>query len=486
MALVKNITASFFCIAAAGCAVTADYQPPPSEAPEKWSTEQAHHAAVAQSAVAWWKTFGDSKLDSLIERAVQSNLDLRLARVRLQEVRKQLGITLASTGPSLSASASYAREKESANAPAPVLLARDGTVETSGHPDNLFQTGLDASWEIDLFGRQQRAIEESNAAVDVAAFERDGMIITLLAEVSRTYIELRLSQQQIALANEEIKLRTEFESLVSSRYSGGMVPYDELTRARFLARQVAAERTPLESRYQNALNRLGTLLGQWPSALASELATPTPIPVGPETIATGLPSDLLRQRPDVLRAERDIAVSSARLGVATADLYPRFSLNGSAGLASVSAADFFSAGSLLWKFGPTLTWPILRRGQIVATIEVRNLQQQQALLRYRKTILSSLEEADNAIGAHARQEKRRDAMAAAVDESEASLVMAQSRYAGGMADFREVLEAKIVRLHAQSDLDISKGDLALSAVALYKALGGGWNAASMSAQSDAC
>jgi len=475
---------ALLCVAAGGCAITNDFRAPSIAVPERWSPAQTNDVPVAQSAIAWWTMFHDIELNSLIERAVQANLDVRIARTRLLEVRKQLRITSANNAPSLNAVASYAREKESMNAPAPVLSAQDGTIETPGQSENLFQTGLDAKWELDIFGGQRRTIDEARALVEVAAFEPDAVILSLLAEVSRTYIELRTTQRQFALASQEMQVRTDMAELVRARYAGGMAPYGELTHASLLARQAAANIAPLESRYKGALNRLGTLLGQWPGALAPELQAPTPIPVGSLDVAAGLPSDLLRQRPDILRAERRMAVSSARVGVATADLYPQLSLNGSAGLASVSARDFFSPGSVLWKVGPTLTWPILRRGQIVATIEVRNLQQQEALIEYRRTILSALEEADNAIDVHAQQIKRRAALAAAAGESDASVSMARSRYAGGMADFREVLDAKIVQLQAQGELASSDGDVALSLVALYKAVGGGWNAASIAAHAD--
>jgi outer membrane protein TolC len=240
----------------------------------------------------------------------------------------------------------------------------------------------------------------------------------------------------------------------------------------------------MESRYKNAVNRLCTLLGLWPGALTSELKTQIPTPTVTPDIDLGLPSDLLRQRPDILRAERNIAVTAAHLGVATADLYPRFSLNSAAGLASISARDFFSAGSLLWKIGPTLTWPILRRGQVVATIEVRNLQQQEALIEYRKTILIALEEADNAIDAYAKEKNRHVILVAALKDSNAALDMSRARYKGGLADFRDVLDAGNLKLQAKTELLHSDRDIALGLIGLYKALGGGWNAANFVAQKE--
>ena len=484
MVAIKYFFLAMLGLGAAGCAVTSDYHPALVEVPQRWNVQPAGAlpVSVPQSAVRWWSLFKDAELDSLIERAVQANLDVELARTRLLGVRNQLGIVAGSFAPSLTAKASYAREKESQNAPAPLMVDRLGALEVPGQAENLFQTGLDASWEIDIFGGQRRSLEAARASVEVAGLDRDGVILSLLAEVARTYLELRTTQRAMVVANEDLAVRNELAGLVSARYAAGMATFDEVPRARLLARLPAAELASMESRRKNAINRLGTLLGLWPGALAAELQTPASSVFASPDIAVGLPSDLLRQRPDVLRAERNMALTSARLGVATADLYPHFSLNGSAGLASVSAADFFSAGSLLWRIGPTLTWPLLQRGQVVATVEVRNLQQQEAAIEYRKAILLALEDADNAISAYAQQRQSYARMDGAKSDSQAAFNMANSRYTGGMADYREVLDARLVNLQAQAEQLQGEASVALAAVALYKALGGGWAAVRQDAQ----
>lgn len=483
--LPRGLLPSLLCGALAGCAVTADYHPTPVDMPTRWSEAPTGNASIIQSAVAWWTMFHDSELTSLIERAVQSNLDVQLAQTRLREVRTQLRITSASFSPSLNATASYAREKESTNAPAPVMRNRDGALESaSGQSENLFQAGFDAVWELDIFGGQRRSIEEARATAEAAAFERDAVILTLLAEVSRAYIELRTTQRQIVLATTGLTTQKELVKLVRARYAGGMATYADVEHAELLVRRSASEIPPMESSYKNAVNRLSVLLGQRPDALTAELQKSAMIPVAVPDFSTGLPSDLLRQRPDILREERKIAVASARLGVATADLYPRFSLTGAAGLASVSARDFLSSASLLWKIGPTMTWPIFRRGQAVATVEIRDVQLQEALLVYRKTILYALEEVDNAIATYTQQRNRHDSLAGAVIEVEQSVKLSRSRYTGGMSDLREVLDAEVSLLQAQADLARSDAAIAISLVALYKSLGGGWNVATLVARSD--
>ncbi|MEO7337845.1 MAG: efflux transporter outer membrane subunit, partial [Caldimonas sp.] len=427
MLLAPRIVAGLTCVALAGCAVTADYRSTPVAVPVAWSDAPAGNGPITQSTVAWWTLFHDAELTSLIERAVSANLDVQLAQTRLREVRTQMRATTASFGPSLNARVSAAREKDSANAPAPVLRERNGTIESSsGQAESLFQAGFDASWELDLFGRQRRVLEGAQASIEMTAFERDAVILSLLTEVARTYIELRATQRQIAIVNGSLASLKDGVKLIRSRYAGGMAAYAEVTHADLPLRQLAADIAPMESRQRSAVNRLCVLLGQWPGALAAELRQGATIPVAREEIVSGLPSDLLRQRPDILRAERRIAISSADVGVATTDLYPRFSLNGAAGLASVSASDFFRSASLLWKIGPTMTWPILRRGQIVATIAVRNVQVQEALIFYRMTILIALEEADDAIAAVAHQKARRAELAAAVNEADLSAKLARA------------------------------------------------------------
>lgn len=472
-----RIVAGLTCVALAGCAVTTDYHPTPVNVPIAWSDTPAGNGSIVQSTVAWWTLFHDAELTSLVERAVSANLDVQLAQMRLREVRTQLRVTTASLAPSLNATVSAAREKDSTNAPAPVLRDRNGTNESSsGQAENLFQAGFDASWELDLFGRQRRVIEGAQAGAEMMVFERDAVVLSLLTEVARTYIELRAAQRQIAIANRSLASQMDRVKLIRSRYAGGMATYAQITDADLRVHQLAADIPSMESRHKSAVNRLCILLGQWPGGLAAELRQGTTIPVAPEDIASGLPSDLLRQRPDILRAERRIAMASADVGVATTDLYPHFSLTGAAGLASVSARDLFSSASLLWKIGPTMTWPILRRGQIVDTIAVRNVQLQEALITYRNTILTALEEADDAIASVAQQKARRASLAGAVNEADQSVELAQARYAGGMTDYRDVLAVETKRFQAQDLLAQSDAAVALSQVALIKSLGGGWNA----------
>jgi NodT family efflux transporter outer membrane factor (OMF) lipoprotein len=254
----------------------------------------------------------------------------------------------------------------------------------------------------------------------------------------------------------------------------GLAPELDVERAEAQVKTTAAQIPLLEVGYKQAVHRLSVLLGEPPGALKSELAGPAPIPVGAAALPPDLPSDLLRQRPDVRRAERLLAAATARVGLATADLYPTFSLLGTAGLESLSASNLFNSGSKLWSIGPSVTWPIVRGGQVAAVIKVRDAQEQEALISYRQAILNALEDAENALGAYTCERNRRDALADAVSADERAAALARSRYAGGLSDFLPVLDAERTVFETRKDLAQSDAALSADVIALHKALGGGW------------
>lgn len=472
-----RIALVMFSAALAGCSVTPDYQPPVPEVPAQWSEAPDSNAPATPAQSRWWTTFNDSELDSLVERAVRANLDLQLGEARIREARARRRASATSLWPSVDAKASITRERESMNAPGPVLATPGGQLESrTGEAENLFQAGFDASWELDLFGGKRRSIEAAQADLESSLYDRGGIILTLLAEVARNYIELRGLQQQIAVVRANLAAQQDTLNLTRARYAGGMASDLDVMPAAAQVQLMASRIPALEASYKETVHRLGLLLGQPPGALADELLPDRPIPVPALQLPIGLPSDMLRQRPDIRRAERQLAAASARLGVATAELYPRFSLLGTVGLASVAASDFFSRASTLWSIGPSMTWPIFRGGQIVATIEVRDAQQQQALIVYRRAILNGLEDVENALVTYTREQNRRAALAQALDLNQRAVDLARSLYTSGLTDFRAVLDAQRNLFQVQSDL--ARSDTAASAdlVALYKALGGGWNA----------
>ncbi len=469
------IAVALLAVAAAGCTVGPSYRPPVLDLPVHWSEAPQNAAPSAPSPAQWWKTFNDPELDSLIQRAVRTNLGLQLAEARIREARARRVIAAASLWPSVNATGSYTRLWQDEDLFGP-LSAGGQPVLLGAQPENVFQAGFDASWELDLFGGTRRSVEGAQADLEASFYDRGDVLLSLLAEVARSYVELRGFQQQLDVARNNLLAQQDILDLVRARYRGGLATDLDVARAEAQVRTTASQIPVLETSYKGALHRLGVLLGQPPGSIGEEFRASGPVPVAPPKLPPDLPSDLLRQRPDVRRAERQLAAATARVGVATADLYPKVSLLGTAGLESLAASDFFNSSSKLWSIGPSITWPIFRGGQIVATIEVRDAQEQQALIGYRQTILNGLEEVEDAIVGYTRERERRETLAEAVAANQRAAALARDLYLGGLSDFLNVLEARRNLFQTQSELAQSDAAESVDLVTLYKALGGGWEA----------
>lgn len=477
----QRIALAMLAVTTAGCVVGPNYHPPPvQDVPARWSEAPQNSVPGPATPSPWWTTFKDPELDSLVGRAVHGNLGLQLAEMRIREARARRVIAAAPLWPSVDATGSYTRQWQGEDLFG-TLSAGPQFVTLGAQPQNLFQAGFDASWESDLFGGTRRSVEAAKADLEASFYDRGDVLLTLLAEVARNYLELRGFQRQLDVARNNLAAQQDILDLTRARYQGGLATDLDVARAEAQVKTTASQVPALETSYKRTVHRLGVLLGQPPGELADELRTTGPIPVAPPELPYALPSDLLRQRPDVRRAERQIAAATALVGVASADLYPRFSLIGAAGLESLAASDFFNSSSKLWSIGPSITWPIFRGGQIVATIEVRDAQQQQALISYRQAILNAFEEVENAIVAYTRELDRRKTLADAVGANQRATALARSLYLSGLSDFLNVLDAQRNLFQTQSVL--AQSDTAVSAdlVALYKALGGGWETAGDSA-----
>ena len=464
--------ATILALATAGCTVGPNYHRPETVSPARWSERLAGgetNAPVSQAA--WWRSFRDPELDSLIGRAVESNLDLRIARARVLEARAQAAITSAQLWPSADVSGSYAREGASHHQPVLGSLPIPPGVPFE---NNVYQAGFDASWELDVFGGKRRAGEAARAELAASESERRGTVTTLLGEVARTYTEVRGYQGRLAIAGENLQAQQEALAITRDRFTNGLTSDLDVQQASTLLATTRAEVPTLESSLQASIHRLGVLLGQPPGVLSSELSTSAAIPAAPPQVPVGLPSELLLRRPDVQRAERQLAAATANIGVATADLFPKFSLTGIAGFESVSASDWFTAGSRFWSIGPTVQWRVFDAGRIRSQIKVQDARQQQALAGYEQTSLTAFEEVENALVAYAKEQVRQRSLAEAVTSSRNSLVLARKLYANGLTDFLNVLEAERSLFQTQDQLVQSKRTVSTDLIALYKALGGGW------------
>lgn len=454
------------------CTVGPDYERPEAGAPASFATPLEEGLVPAAPEVAsWWRSFGDPVLESLVLRAVAANRDVREARARVREARALRGEAEADFYPAIDARASYDRFRRSENSFA------GGTGAGSFSPDvedDLFEAGFDASWEIDVFGGTRRAVEAAEADEGAAEDGLRDALVTLLAELGLNAVELRGLQRRIAIAESNIRAQTDTLSITRSRFAAGLATELDVARAEALLASTRSDVPSLDAARLRAIHRLSVLCGQEPGSLRAELEASAPIPVPPPEIPVGLPSELLRRRPDVRRAERELAAATARIGVATADLYPKFSLTGSLGLSSLDQSEFLDASSRFWSVGGGVLWPVFEGGRLRARVAAAGAIQEQALARYEASVLRSLEETENALVTHARERARGRVLHEAVEANRRSVALANDLYRSGLADFLDVLAAERELYVTEDRLAESDRLVASNLVALYKALGGGW------------
>jgi NodT family efflux transporter outer membrane factor (OMF) lipoprotein len=458
------------------CSVGPNYRRPEVPVPATWiEAQQKGVNARAAELVEWWTSFDDPLLNTLIERAARSNLDLRLAEARIREARALRASTAAGEWPTVDVSGSYSRNRSSANA---VGARFQGAVTAPGSgaqlEQNLFRTGFDASWEIDIFGGIRRSVEAADATVDAFVEDRRNTLVTLLGDLARNYIDVRGFQQRILVARANLKAQQDTVDLTRVRFQAGLASDLDVAQAEGQLNTTAAQIPTLESQLKQAAHRLDVLLGSPPGALWDELSKDSPIPALPAEVLVGLPSELLRRRPDIRRAERQLAAATAQIGAAMADLFPKFSLIGTGGLQSISASDWFSAPSRFWSIGPTVRWPLFDAGRIRANIAVRDAQQEQALTEYERAILTALEDVENSLVNYSREQARYRSLRDAVAANRRAVEMSNELYIRGLVDFLNVLENQRALFASESDLAQSEATMATNLVALYKALGGGW------------
>jgi outer membrane protein, multidrug efflux system len=462
-------------LAVSACTVGPDYEPPKAEVPPSWSNAETGGPGEPVDLARWWTSFEDRTLDGLVERAIGSNLDLKVAAARVREARAQRGVAASSGLPKLDASASYSRNRRSENA---FGVGGGGGAAFSPDPEyDLYQAGFDASWEIDVFGGVRRSVEAADADIEASIEDRRSVLVTLLGEVGSVYIDVRRLQRQLAITRDNLRSQRETARLTRTRFDAGVNSELDVTRAEAQASTTASQIPALERDLSHAVYRLGVLLGRAPGALGDELAQEAPIPRASSAVKVGLPSDLLLRRPDIRRAERELAAATARIGAATAKLYPRFSLTGSLGLSSLEASHFAEHDSWFGSIGPSLRWPIFAGGRIRAGIEVQNARQEQALARFEAAVLTGLEDVENALVSYSRERVRRESLAEAAASNRRAVEIVRSRFTTGLIPFLDVLEAERSLNDSENDLAASEAAVSSSLVALYKALGGGWEVA---------
>ncbi|HEX8877816.1 MAG TPA: TolC family protein [Phycisphaerales bacterium] len=464
-------------IAVSGCKVGPDYSGPPTvETPASFAAVPAAKPTDVTTSPSqdeaklgqWWMTLGDEQLASLVDRAVGSNLDLKLALSRVREARALRGSVASDWFPQVNTGASYSRSRSSNNT-VPGFGAQQNATGV-----NTFGVGLEASWELDFWGRTARAVESVDAQIQQTVELRRDVLVLVLAEVASSYIDLRGLQERLAVVNRAVGVQEESLKLTESRFKAGLVGELDVAQARAQLEIRRSQVPGIRSGIDISINRLSVLLGRPPRALAEELAPFKSLPTAPTTVGVGLPSELLQRRPDIRAAERALAARTAAIGVATADLYPRFSITGALGLQSAQAGSWFDMGSRYWSIAPGVQWPILDWGKIRSNIDVRNEQLAQALITYEQTVLRSFEDVEGSLLRLVSSQEQFAALSRAVDSSRRAVQLAQDLYQTGNVDFRTVLENQRTLYDAEDQAVVSHANALINLVALYRTLGGGW------------
>jgi outer membrane protein, multidrug efflux system len=461
--------------ATSGCAIGPRYVPPEIPVPTTWRDAAAGRmTAPAETLRRWWTTFRDPVLDSLIERAVSGNLDLQIAEARIREARAARGIAASAALPQVDASAAYGRTRRSESVP-PFKDTTGPESPFGARDQNLFEAGFDAGWEIDIFGGIRRDKEAALAQLQATEEAQRDVLVTLLADVARNYVELRGVQRQLAILDATLRSEQDTLGLVRARSDAGLATDLDVARAEGLTASTASQRPVLVRQVREAIHRLGVLIGDGPDALAEELATPGEIPVVPPQLPATLPSDLLSRRPDLRQAERELAAATARVAVARADLFPRFAILGNFGHRSDELGGLPAIGSQFWSFIPGVRWPILSGGRIRANIRVQGARQEQAQKAYEKAILTALQDVADALLAHSRERDRQESLRMATAANRRALDVSLERYTSGVESYLSVLDAQRSLYAAEDALAQSEQNLAVSLIAVYKSLGGGWS-----------
>lgn len=452
-----------------GCTVSGpNHTAPELTLPARWSTGDGATPAVSRADPAalaqWWRQLGDPQLDRLIETALAEGKDLRLAQARLRQARavraQAEGATLPTVGASTSLSRSAAANPAGGAAP---------------QSRTLYNLGFDANWEIDLFGGLARGVEAAGADLAASTASLQGVQVSLVAEVAQNYVDLRSYQQRLAIARDNLAAQSETLQITEWRNQAGLTDSSVVEQARANREQTRAGIPDLELGLSNAEHRLAVLLGRPPGALHAELAAVRPLPDVPATVAAGIPADTLRQRPDLIAAERTLAAETARVGQQLAQRFPSLSLGGSFGWQAYSLGALGSAATLARAVSGSLAATLFDGGRLRNAVEVRSAVQEQALISYESSVLTALEEVENALAAHAAARERIAARRAAAEAARNAAQLSRRMYESGLTDFQKLLETERTRLSAEDSLASAEAIQVASVIKLYKALGGGWS-----------
>lgn len=481
--LVAGLLAGALAATLAGCAVGPDFFRPTPVAPDDWTSWRSGDASLriptdaAQALPArWWQAFNDATLDALEQRALDASPDLRTAALHFAQARALRSTVAAQRGPEVNASGGVTRQRQSEHSTGTRMIdligADPSIAELLAEPFTLYQAGFDASWELDLWGRVRRSVEAADADVEQQAALLELARLSLTSDVARNYFELRTAQRQIRLMREDVAALEDRAALLQARVEGGMLDYTDLQRQRADLAALKAQLPPLLVQEAVSANQIALLLGERPGALQAELA-PREVDVRTSLpdLALGLPSEVALRRPDIRAAEARLHSATASIGIAEANLYPSIRLGARFGFESYLSGEFSDWGSRTWSIGPSLNLPIFDYGRRKATVQLRELQQQEAAINYQQTVLKAWQEIDDALSAYSAEQRRARELRMRSEVAGDAYRLAQARYDGGVTDFTAVLDAQRGYLQARRDLAASEGRLNTRYASVNKAIG---------------
>ena len=473
MRMRRQICATAMCLALTGCmTVGPDYNNPPvpraavTNLPQTTAHRGSSASLAKEDLASWWRVFNDPLLTELIGEALKANPDLREARAKVREARAQLAMARAGLFPTLDAEGSYTQARS--------ITSQNASGEALRSENTYYSAGFDAAWEIDIFGGTRRGVEAARADIQAQQASLESVWVSLAGEVAQTYVTIRSYQQRLKVSRDNLETQSETLDILRSRNRQGLSDQLDVEQARYNLESSRATIPNLERGLENAVNALAVLVGRMPGSLHKRLEKPGAIPGAPFSMVLGIPADTLRRRPDVRRAERALAAQTARIGEATAELYPKFYLVGSIGLESMKSAKLFNAESNVWSILPSFSWPIFHAGSIRANIEVQNARQEQAAAQYDKAVLTAVQDIRNSLNDFNQEQSRLAALNSAVEAAEKAAEIAQAKYKSGLVSFSDVLDAQR-SLFSYDDQRISSQEaITNDLISLYKALGGGW------------
>jgi NodT family efflux transporter outer membrane factor (OMF) lipoprotein len=453
-----------------------DYVKPTVPEPKEWiEKDDPKIKAEALDYSTWWTVFGDPVLDALVETAYKQNLNLQIAGIRILEARAQLAIAVGDQYPQLQQGIfDYSYNQLSKNAPG--SLFADTSV-------NQLDIGFDAVWELDIWGKFRRGVQSTVGNLETSIAGYDDFLVTLTAEVARIYVLIRTTEQRLAIARENVNIQRRSLQIAQARFKGGAVTELDVQQAKALLTATQSSIPRFESSLRQLKNALATLLGKLPGEIDDMLGAPSVIPKVPAEVAVGIPAELLRRRPDIRLAERQLASQSAQIGIAKADLYPRFSLFGSLGFLTTDANNtqagdgmggLFDSDSFRFFGGPGITWNILNYGRIKNRVRVQDARFQQLVVNYENTVLEAAQETEDAIVAFLQSQEEVKFLKDSVKASKRSVDLSMIQYREGLVDYQRVLDTQRFLTEQQDQQTATAGDVATNLISVYKALGGGW------------